>query len=219
VKFFSSDPSNLREEFTRYLFFLQIKADIKSGKLICSKESAIQLAALQLQCKYFLVVIKALLFIAEFGDYNPTEHNEAFVSEFRFYNQQDEQMEIEILKRYKTLAGISPAEAERQYLDVAKMLQFYGVDLHDVVAKDGNNYRLGLTPTGVVVFDKENLVGVLFWQFIQAVNFSNRRLTVVLDEHSSNEIQQHTFVFSLQSNRACKRMWKRAGSGYLIVII
>lgn len=159
----------------------------------------------------------ALQLQSEFGDYNPAEHNEAFVSEFRFYNQQDEQMEIDILKRYKTLAGISPDEAELRYLDVAKMLQFYGVDLHDVVAKDGNNYRLGLTPTGVVVFDKDNLVGVLFWQFIQAVNFANRRLTIVLDEHSANEIQQHTFVFSLQSNRACKRMWKRAGYIWILM--
>jgi hypothetical protein len=97
-------------------------------------------------------------------------------------------MEIEVLRRYKTLSGMSPSNAERQYLDVAKMLQFYGVDFHEVVAKDGNNYRLGLTPTGVVVFDKDNLVGVLFWQYIQAVNFSNRKLTIVLDEHSSNEV-------------------------------
>jgi hypothetical protein len=61
-------------------------------------------------------------------------------------------MEIEILKKYKSLVGTTPSEAECRYLDVAKNLQFYGVDIHIVVAKDGNEYRLGLTPTGVVVF-------------------------------------------------------------------
>ncbi|KAI6214550.1 Moesin/ezrin/radixin-like protein 1 [Aphelenchoides besseyi] len=196
VRFFSSEPANIRGEFTRYLFFLQLKQDIRTGKLFCPKDSAIQLAALQLQ--------------SECGNYDPKEHSPAFVSTFRFHPDQDETMEIEILKKYVTLVGKSPAEAEREYLDLAKMLQFYGVDLHDVIAKDNNNYRLGLTPTGVVVFDKEVLVGVLFWQFIQAVNFSNRRLTIILDEHSSTEIQQHTFVFTLTSNRACKKMWRRA---------
>ena len=45
---------------------------------------------------------------------------------------------------------------------------------------------------GVVVFDKNVLVGVLFWQFIQAVNFSNRKLTLVLDEHSSTEVRRES---------------------------
>jgi hypothetical protein len=96
------------------------------------------------------------LFLAEFGDYNSNEHSEVFVSEFRFHNEQDEQMEVDILKKYMTLVGTNPTEAECRYLDVAKNLQFYGVDLHNVVAKDGNEYRLGLTPTGVVVFGKFN---------------------------------------------------------------
>lgn len=117
------------------------------------------------------------------------------------FELQDEQMEIDILKKYKTLVGVSPSEAERLYLDVAKTLQFYGVDLHDVVAKDGNSYKLGLTPTGVVVFDKDTLVGVLFWQFIQAVNFHNRRLTVVLDEHSYNEVTLYQ-TYSLNYSRS-----------------
>ncbi|MED6264903.1 hypothetical protein CHARACLAT_019943 [Characodon lateralis] len=32
VKFYSSEPNNLREEFTRYLFVLQLRQDILSGK-------------------------------------------------------------------------------------------------------------------------------------------------------------------------------------------
>ncbi|TMS10796.1 Band 4.1-like protein 5 [Larimichthys crocea] len=35
VKFYSSEPNNLREEFTRYLFVLQLRQDILSAKLKC----------------------------------------------------------------------------------------------------------------------------------------------------------------------------------------
>lgn len=40
--------------------------------------------------------------LAEFGDYNPNEHSAAFVSEFRFHPEQDEEMEIAILQKYIT---------------------------------------------------------------------------------------------------------------------
>ncbi|KAI6233659.1 Moesin/ezrin/radixin-like protein 1 [Aphelenchoides fujianensis] len=209
VKFFSSEPANLQEEFTRYLFFLQLKLDIRTGKLFCPKESAITLAALQLQ--------------SEFGDYNPARAQRGLL----FPNSASIptrtrrwRASLFRINSYTQLAGISPGEAERQYLDVAKistaLISTRSLQKVMILSKtqkykiDGQNYRLGLTPSGVVVFDQEVLVGVLFWQFIQAVNFSNRRLTIVIDEHSSNEIQQHTFVFSVASNSACKRLWKRA---------
>lgn len=51
VKFYSSEPHNLREELTRYQFFLQLKQDILDGKLECPHQTAVELAALALQCK------------------------------------------------------------------------------------------------------------------------------------------------------------------------
>ncbi|ELV10288.1 Band 4.1-like protein 5 [Tupaia chinensis] len=49
VKFYSSEPNNLREELTRYLFVLQLRQDILSGKLECPFDTAVQLAAYNLQ--------------------------------------------------------------------------------------------------------------------------------------------------------------------------
>ncbi|CAD5213831.1 unnamed protein product [Bursaphelenchus okinawaensis] len=196
VKFFSSEPSNLRSEFTRYQFFLQLKNDIRTGKMKCPKSSVIQMAALQLQ--------------SECGDYNPEQHNAAFVSEFRFHPEQDEEMEIQILKHWTQLLGRSPAEAEQTYLDLAKRLEFYGVELYEVVAKDGNRYMLGLTPSGVIVLDNSILIGLLFWHFMPQFSFHNRHITIVLEEHINDEIQQHTFVFELASQKASKHVWKRA---------
>lgn len=52
VKFYSSEPNSLREELTRYQFFLQLKQDIFDGRLECPYQTAVELAALALQCKY-----------------------------------------------------------------------------------------------------------------------------------------------------------------------
>ncbi|MEQ2243888.1 hypothetical protein ILYODFUR_011417 [Ilyodon furcidens] len=49
VKFYSSEPNNLHEELTRYLFVLQLKQDILSGKLECPFDTAVELAAFSLQ--------------------------------------------------------------------------------------------------------------------------------------------------------------------------
>lgn len=53
VKFYSSEPNTLREELTRYQFFLQLKQDVLEGKLHCPHQITVQLCALTLQCKYF----------------------------------------------------------------------------------------------------------------------------------------------------------------------
>ncbi|XP_075344677.1 band 4.1-like protein 4A isoform X4 [Mycteria americana] len=191
IKFYAEDPCKLKEEITRYQFFLQVKQDVLQGRLPCPINTAAQLGAYVIQ--------------SELGDYDPYKHTAGYVSEYRFVPDQKEELEDAIERIHKTLMGQVPAEAEVNYLGVAKSLEMYGVDLHPVYGENKSEYFLGLTPIGVVVYKNKKQVGKYFWPRITKVHFKETQFELRVLGKDCNET---SFFFEARNKVTCKYLWK-----------
>ncbi|XP_035896424.1 GATA zinc finger domain-containing protein 14 isoform X3 [Anopheles stephensi] len=191
VKFYACDPCKLVEEITRYQLYLQVKQDILQGRLPVSFELAAELGAYVVQ--------------AELGNYDPRKHPPGYVSEFRLLNNQTKEIESRIHELHIQLEGMSPSQAEFNYLDKVKWHDMYGVDLHPVLGEDSVEYFLGLTPGGIVVLRNKTTVAHYYWPRIAKVYYKGRYFMLrVCDKN--NEVS--TYGFETPKKSACKHLWK-----------
>ncbi len=88
VKFYTPDPGQLEEEYTRYLYALQIKRDLAEGLLLCSDATASLLVSYIIQ--------------AEMGDYLDSYNNStSYFQKRQFFPHQNEEHEAKILDYHK----------------------------------------------------------------------------------------------------------------------
>lgn len=164
VRFYVLDPSKLQEEYTRYHFFLQIKKDIGDGKLVCPTNMSTLLASYAIQ--------------SELGDYSAEEHQSDYLSDFRLDPNQNKQFQADVSRYHQQHKGQTPADAELNYLERAKHLEMYGVDLHNDKDSSGVDIQLGVTGTGVVVFRNHRKVDTFTWAKIIKISFKRKQFYI-----------------------------------------
>ncbi|XP_065194384.1 tyrosine-protein phosphatase non-receptor type 4-like [Sycon ciliatum] len=202
VKFYIADPSNLQEELTRFLFFLQVKQDILRNRLPVNFSTAAILSAYALQ--------------AEVGDYDSKDHTPGYVSIYRFVRNQTEELEEQIEMHHKTLTGMLPADCEFHFLERSQRLELYGVDLHFAQDAEGEELMLGVTHSGVAVFQNKNKINSFHWAMMRKIGFKKHKFFLYIrgsqgHPSQSGEVpteQPPVVGFILPDYRSCKALWK-----------
>ncbi|KAM8960985.1 FERM domain-containing protein 3 isoform 2-T2 [Pelodytes ibericus] len=191
VKFYPHEPLKIKEELTRYLLYLQIKRDIFHGRLLCSFADAEFLGACIVQ--------------AEIGDYDPDEHPDNYLCDFKIFPKQSQKLERKIMDIHKSeLRGQSPAVAEFNLLLKAHSLETYGVDPHPCKDSTGTTTFLGYTAAGFVVFQGNKRIHLIKWPDICKLKFDGKTFyVVVMQKEKKNILTYHT-----STPAACKHLWK-----------
>ncbi|XP_036625251.1 band 4.1-like protein 2 isoform X6 [Trichosurus vulpecula] len=193
VKFYPPDPSQLTEDITRYFLCLQLRQDIASGRLPCSFVTHALLGSYTLQ--------------AELGDYDPEEHSSDYISEFQFAPNQTKEMEEKVIELHKTHRGLSPAQADSQFLENAKRLSMYGVDLHHAKDSEGVDIKLGVCANGLLIYKDRLRINRFAWPKILKISYKRSNFYIKVRPAELEQFES-TIGFKLPNHRAAKRLWK-----------
>ncbi|KAF0294105.1 Band 4.1-like protein 3 [Amphibalanus amphitrite] len=193
VKFYPMDPGQLAEDITRYQLCLQIRNDIVTGKLPCSFVTHALLGSYMVQ--------------SELGDYDPAEHGDTYLSGFKMAPNQTPELEEKVAQLHKTLRGQTPAEAEMHYLENAKKLAMYGVDLHPAKDSEGIDIMLGICASGLLVYRDKLRINRFAWPKILKISYKRNNFFVKI---RPGEFERHltTIGFKLTNHRKAKKLWK-----------
>ncbi|XP_078411229.1 band 4.1-like protein 1 isoform X9 [Cetorhinus maximus] len=193
VKFYPPDPTQLSEDITRYYLCLQLRDDIISGRLPCSFVTHALLGSYTVQ--------------AELGDYDPEEYGPDYVSEIRFAPNQTKELEERVVELHKTYRGMTPGEAEMNFLENAKKLSMYGVDLHHAKDSEGIDIMLGVCANGLLIYRDRLRINRFAWPKILKISYKRSNFYIKIRPGEYEQFES-TIGFKLPNHRAAKRLWK-----------
>uniref|UniRef100_A0A8C1NP84 FERM domain-containing protein n=1 Tax=Cyprinus carpio TaxID=7962 RepID=A0A8C1NP84_CYPCA len=193
VKFYPPDPSQLTEDITRYLLCLQLRQDIASGRLPCSFVTHALLGSYTLQ--------------GELGDHDPEEHRLDYISDFQFAPNQTKELEEKVVELHKSHRGMTPAQADAQFLENAKKLSMYGVDLHHAKDSEGVDIMLGVCSNGLLIYKDRLRINRFAWPKILKISYKRSNFYIKIRPGEAEQFES-TVGFKLPNHRAAKRVWK-----------
>ncbi|XP_074867877.1 band 4.1-like protein 1 isoform X8 [Carettochelys insculpta] len=193
VKFYPPDPAQLMEDITRYYLCLQLRADIITGRLPCSFVTHALLGSYAVQ--------------AELGDYDAEEHVGNYVSELHFAPNQTRELEERIMELHKTYRGTTPGEAEIHFLENAKKLSMYGVDLHHAKDSEGIDIMLGVCANGLLIYRDRLRINRFAWPKILKISYKRSNFYIKIRPGEYEQFES-TIGFKLPNHRSAKRLWK-----------
>lgn len=193
VKFYPPDPAQLTEDITRYYLCLQLRQDIVAGRLPCSFATLALLGSYTVQ--------------SELGDYDPELHGVDYVSDFKLAPNQTRELEEKVMELHKSYRSMTPAQADLEFLENAKKLSMYGVDLHKAKDLEGVDIILGVCSSGLLVYKDKLRINRFPWPKVLKISYKRSSFFIKI-RPGEQEHYESTIGFKLPSYRAAKKLWK-----------
>ncbi|XP_057684634.1 protein 4.1 isoform X7 [Corythoichthys intestinalis] len=193
VKFYPPDPAQLSEDITRYYLCLQLRKDILQGRLPCSFVTLALLGSYALQ--------------SELGEYDPEVHGSEYAKEMKMANGQTKELEEKMMELHHTYRSMTPAQADLMFLENAKKLSMYGVDLHQAKDLDGVDIMLGVCSNGLMVYKDKLRINRFPWPKVLKVSYKRSSFFIKI---RPSEVEQYESAigFKLPNYKAAKKLWK-----------
>ncbi|XP_077006679.1 protein 4.1 isoform X12 [Tamandua tetradactyla] len=193
VKFYPPDPAQLTEDITRYYLCLQLRQDIVAGRLPCSFATLALLGSYTVQ--------------SELGDYDVELHGADYISDFKLAPNQTKELEEKVMELHKSHRSMTPAQADLEFLENAKKLSMYGVDLHKAKDLEGVDIMLGVCSSGLLVYKDKLRINRFPWPKVLKISYKRSSFFIKI-RPGEQEQYESTIGFKLPSYRAAKKLWK-----------
>ncbi|KAM9852266.1 uncharacterized protein ACBR49_005367 isoform 2-T2 [Aulostomus maculatus] len=193
IKFYPPDPAQLTEDLTRYFLCLQLRKDIMQGVLPCSFVTLSLLGSYTAQ--------------SELGEYDPEVHAADYVKDLSLAPGQSKELEEKVMELHRTYRSMSPAQADMLFLENAKKLAMYGVDLHQAKDLDGVDITLGVCSSGLMVYKDKLRINRFPWPKVLKISYKRSSFFIKI-RPSEQEQYESTIGFKLPNYKASKKLWK-----------
>lgn len=207
-KYYPAEPALLTNESTRYYLYLQLRLDLLEGRLRSESQE-------------HLAYLIACVLQSELGDVKRIEtsnqEEENYVAEFKFVPNQSVELELEAIDLHQSedFQGLSPADAELNFLKRACQFDTYGIDPYPV--KEGNSqnhFLIGVNHLGIATIQDSRKTNQFSWDEIERITLDNklvliycRKLSRLGDKSSKS---RPLFGFRCPSQTYAHNFWKIA---------
>uniref|UniRef100_A0A8C1LJR4 Erythrocyte membrane protein band 4.1-like 3b n=1 Tax=Cyprinus carpio TaxID=7962 RepID=A0A8C1LJR4_CYPCA len=192
----------------RYYLCLQLRDDVVSGRLPCSFSTHTVLGSYTVQ--------------SELGDCDAELQGSSYISDMCLAPNQTRELEEKVLELHRGHKGMTPAEADMLFLENAKKLSMYGVDLHHAKCvkrflcrigvcfrqdSEGVEIMLGVCSSGLHVYRDKLRINRFAWPKILKISYKRNNFYIKVRPGELEQFES-TIGFKLPNHKAAKRLWK-----------
>ncbi|KAK7099899.1 band 4.1-like protein 1 [Littorina saxatilis] len=199
VKFYPPDPTVLKESLTRYTVCMQIRKDIVTGRLPCTFATQAVLGSFCVQ--------------ADLGDWDEQEHGLGidYIRDIPFapHDDQTTQLLEKIAELHRDRKGMTPEQAEMQYLEYAKKIAMYGIHMHAAKDSDYVDIKIGVGASGISIYRENLRINRFVWPKVLKISYRRNKFLLRI-RPGEFETFESWIAFKLPTNKLAKRLWKLA---------